>query len=309
LGRWIAAATCGLLIAFSTIYGATVAAAAVTYGSIKVSGAVADTYQIQGQCKTFTGTTETFVTLDPYALNSPTLSITAPAGASAKGLPLAHSGTFDVEYETTAGLIWLAGFSGGTSDLGSGTLTMTAGGRSGSLVANLLPYRTSATAPVEVVANWNGASHSTPPPPPKTTVSSPISSCLIGTWRETTETDSITVDNSQVTLTGDIGRVLVFERSGEETVSYAKATPLTGPVNGIVYSIDAHGTITYQDSSHNAVLSFEDGNFSKFSETGTYGTEKLSFARPATSAPVKFSCTSTGLEQSSAGYYASFLRT
>jgi len=150
--------------------GVIAAAAAVTYGSIKVSGQVSGNYQIQGQCKTFSGLSGTFVTLDPYALNSPTLSITGPAGASAKNLSLAHSTTFDVEYETVAGLSWLAGFSGGTSDLGSGTLTMAAGGRSGSVSAKLQPYRTSATRAIEVVASWNCASDSTTSTPPKTTV-------------------------------------------------------------------------------------------------------------------------------------------
>ena len=93
------------------------ASASVTYGSIKVSGAVRGTYQIEGECKAFTGVSETFVTLDPYALNSPTLSITAPAGASAKRLRLAHTRAFDVEYESTDGFIWLAGFSGGRATL------------------------------------------------------------------------------------------------------------------------------------------------------------------------------------------------
>jgi hypothetical protein len=168
--RRLAVIACGVTETVSGLVGVTEASAAATYGHIKVSGAVAGSYQIEGECKAFTGITETFVTLDPYALNSPTLSITAPAGASAKRLELAHTGIFDVEYETTAGFIWLAGFSGGTSDLGSGTLTMAAGGRSGSVSAKLLPYRTSAPGPIEVVASWNCAGHAAAPLPKETTV-------------------------------------------------------------------------------------------------------------------------------------------
>lgn len=100
--RQVAATTCALTVTLCSLVSVTGASASVTYGSIKVSGAVGGTYQIEGECKAFSGVSETFVTLDPYALNSPTLSITAPAGASAKRLGLAHTRTFDVEYETTA---------------------------------------------------------------------------------------------------------------------------------------------------------------------------------------------------------------
>lgn len=135
-----------------------------------------------------------------------------------------------------------------------------------------------------------------------------FNSCLVGTWRETSETDRTTYNERPVTVRGGAGRVLTFSRTGREVVNYAHAAPLRGILRGVPYSEEGHGLISYQDKSNGRVLRFTHGDFAKFSLTGTYGASPVEFGAQRDAAPVTFTCSAVKQTQSATGYSATFVR-
>ncbi len=141
------------------------------------------------------------------------------------------------------------------------------------------------------------------------TATSPIDPCLVGTWKEISESDLTSFNGSVFPIRGNAGRILTFSPTGRELVDYRHAAPLRGKLNGAAFVEQFHGLVTYRDHSSGQTLSFTHGDFSKFWVTGTYGGSPLRFSRSfRNSPPVKFTCSATRHTQSTTGYSARFVR-
>ena len=134
--------------------------------------------------------------------------------------------------------------------------------------------------------------------------------CLVGTWIESSETDTLVFRGTLVTMHGLAHRTLVFARTGRETVAYTASTPLVGTYRGLSYQIKLSGTIVYTDSTSAGVLSFARPNYLSFVIRGTLGSRIVSYAKPngAAPGPVRYVCTATMLRQNAHDYSAIFVR-
>jgi hypothetical protein len=69
--------------------------------------------------------------------------------------------------------------------------------------------------------------------------------CLVGTWKSTTITGSITIAGARVTLSGGAGELLTIGASGSIRTDDSTTTPLTGTAtDGSAYKLGQTGTAT-----------------------------------------------------------------
>jgi hypothetical protein len=136
----------------------------------------------------------------------------------------------------------------------------------------------------------------------------PLSRCLVGTWREVGETDVVGIAGGLMTLTGDTGRVLTIKKTGTELLDYSHATPLLGSYRGTKYKIVLRGTILLGFRVNGDRVKFVKSDYSHFVETFTSeGKTQLvpMSGRPRT---VTVNCGVRDLAQTSTGYHGTFTR-
>ena len=123
------------------------------------------------------------------------------------------------------------------------------------------------------------------PPRPPSHRSARSTPCLVGRWVEKQETDTVTYNGLPVTLTGGNGEVLVFSRSGVETVDYAHAKPLTGPYGDGIYEIRDSGTAVYHDGTQSGDLIFDSSDYGACANRSRWTAEASPPVPPARRRP------------------------
>ncbi len=141
-------------------------------------------------------------------------------------------------------------------------------------------------------------------------VKGPFDQCLVGTWSESSETDTLVFRGILVRMHGLARRTLVFDHTGRETVAYSESAPLVGTYKGQSYQIKLSGTIVYADSTSAGVLSFARPNYMSYVIRSALGGRIVSYARPngAPPGPVRYACTARMLRQNTNNYSATFVR-
>jgi hypothetical protein len=135
-----------------------------------------------------------------------------------------------------------------------------------------------------------------------------LSTCLVGSWTETGETELFTVGRADVTLSGDGGRTIDFSAAGDELVSYAHARPLTGRLEGKEVEVIATGTASYVVSTSGDKLLFKSADYTHEHDSASWGSARLVLGKGSVPAPETITCSKTKLTESSSGYAASFTR-
>ncbi len=132
--------------------------------------------------------------------------------------------------------------------------------------------------------------------------------CLVGTWIDRGESDTLSYRGTAVTMHGLTGKTLAFSPNGKETVGFAHAVPLQGSVGSATYTVTESGTITDLASSSAGILSFSDVDYTAFSETATMGGVSTSPPEPPPPTPDRYTCHATTMSLSGAGLHATFSR-
>ena len=132
--------------------------------------------------------------------------------------------------------------------------------------------------------------------------------CLVGTWIDRGESDTLSYQGMAVTMHGLAGKTVTFSPSGNETVGFARAVPLEGSVGGATYAVAESGTITDHATSSAGILSFSDVSYTAFSETATVGGASTSPPEPPPPTPDRYTCHATTMSLSGTGLHATFSR-
>lgn len=138
--------------------------------------------------------------------------------------------------------------------------------------------------------------------------STPLGSCIEGSWKEVGETDVVGIAGGLMTLRGDSGRLLTFDKGGTEILEYSHATPLVGSYRGTEYKIVLRGTISLAFTVKGDRVKFVKSDYSHFEET--FIAEGRSERVPMSGLPraVTVSCGVRTLSQTSTGYQGTFTR-
>ena len=135
-----------------------------------------------------------------------------------------------------------------------------------------------------------------------------LSRCLVGTWIDRGESDTLSYEGTSVAMVGLAGTTVTFSPNGAETVKFAGAVPLRGSVDGSTYAVTERGTISALASSSAGIVSFADVNYTDFSETATLGAATVSPPEPAPPTPDHYTCSATTMSLSGDGAHATFTR-
>lgn len=165
-------------------------------------------------------------------------------------------------------------------------------GACGSSPAKPSPSPRARSAPTTSVDSGNGA----------------LDSCLVGTWVDLGESDTLSYKGTPVVMRGLAGKTVTISSSGIETSSFASAAPLQGSVGSSTYTVTGSGTITEIVSSSAGVLTFSDVNYTAFSETATLAKAATFPPEPPPPTPVRYRCSATTMSLAGAGLYARFRR-
>ena len=136
-----------------------------------------------------------------------------------------------------------------------------------------------------------------------------VDPCIVGTWRELGEQDTVSLNGASGTVRGDRGRLLEFSARGTETVSYAQAADIKGLVGREEYVVAERGYIVFSFSASRGTLAFYSADYSHLKSSATWGARRLELRYSGPPAPDRYSCTRTSLTQSARGYHATFART
>ena len=135
-----------------------------------------------------------------------------------------------------------------------------------------------------------------------------VDPCIVGTWREVGEQDTVTLNGASGTVTGDRGRLLEFSPKGTETVSYAHASAIKGLVGGAEYVLAERGYIVFTFSASGGTLAFYSADYKHLNSSATWGERRLELRYSGPPAPDRYTCNRTSLTQSARGYHATFAR-
>ncbi len=135
-----------------------------------------------------------------------------------------------------------------------------------------------------------------------------IDHCLVGTWIDRGESDTLSYKGTPVVMGGLAGKTVTVSPGGTETVGFARAAPLHGSVGTSTYTVTESGTITDHVRSSAGVLTFSDVNYTGFSETATLGAAAASPPEPPPPKPNRYTCSATTMSLSGAGLHATFSR-
>ncbi len=81
--------------------------------------------------------------------------------------------------------------------------------------------------------------------PASSTATAALDHCLVGTWKSTTISGSITIAAARVTLSGGAGELLTIGASGSIRTDDSSTTPLTGTAtDGTAYKLTQTGIAT-----------------------------------------------------------------
>jgi hypothetical protein len=142
------------------------AGASSSIGTLKFSGAVHGSYRLtmRVQCNVAPFPGGKTVQLDGRTMVNPAtgrlggyypdLNITRLKHASTKA-NLATTKAYDVEFTNTGGATWASGYSGGGVPNGTGSLTMSTNGETGSISTTMVHYAAGAHGHVKVTATWH----------------------------------------------------------------------------------------------------------------------------------------------------------
>lgn len=135
-----------------------------------------------------------------------------------------------------------------------------------------------------------------------------LDACLVGTWTDQGEHDTLSYNGTPVAMDGLVGKVVTFSPGGTQTVNFAGASALRGLVGGSTYTVIERGVINDLVTSSAGVLSFADVNFTGFSESATLGAATVSPPQPPPPTPDRYTCGATTLVLSGNGLHATFSR-
>ncbi len=191
-------------------------------------------------------------------------------------------------------------------------------GRSRQLGVTRRVWRIGGIAMVPVMGLLLGACGGSSPGPGSSTPSAPATSaasgtgaldpCLVGTWMDRGESDTLSYEGTPVKMDGLVGKTVTVSPGGTETVSFARAAPLQGSVGSSTYTVTESGTITGLVSSGGGVLTFSDVNYTAFSETATLAAATTFPPQPPPPTPDRYTCSATTMSLSGAGLHATFSR-
>ncbi len=132
--------------------------------------------------------------------------------------------------------------------------------------------------------------------------------CLVGTWVDRGESDTLSYKGTPVVMDGLAGKTVTVSPGGTETVGFARAAPLHGSVGTSTYTVAESGTITGHVRSSAGVLTFSNVDYTGFSETATLGAATASPPEPPSPTPNRYTCSATTMSLSGAGLHATFSR-
>lgn len=135
-----------------------------------------------------------------------------------------------------------------------------------------------------------------------------LDACLVGTWIDRGESDTLSYNGTPLVMNGLVGKTVTFSPSDTETVSFSRATPLQGSVGGSIYVVTERGTISAIVSSNANVLSLSDVNYTNFTETATLGGTTTSPPEPPPPTPDRYTCNSTTMSLTGVGSHSTFRR-
>ncbi len=173
-------------------------------------------------------------------------------------------------------------------------------------------WRISGTGMLAVIGLLLGAcAGSSPGSAPTTSTAkgtTALDRCLVGTWIDRGESDTLSYKGTPVLMDGLAGKTVTVSPSGTETVGFAHAAPLHGSVGTSTYTVTESGTITDHVSSRAGVLTFSYVNYTGFSETATLGAATVSPPEPPPPTPDRYTCGATAMSLSGVGLHARFRR-
>ncbi len=132
--------------------------------------------------------------------------------------------------------------------------------------------------------------------------------CLVGTWVDRGESDTLSYKGTPVVMDGLAGKTVTVSPGGTETVGFARAAPLHGSVGTSTYTVAESGTITGHVRSSAGVLTFSNVDYTGFSETATLGEATAFPPEPPPPTPDRYTCSATTMSLSGVGLHATFSR-
>ncbi len=135
-----------------------------------------------------------------------------------------------------------------------------------------------------------------------------LDTCLVGTWIDRGESDTLSYKGTPLIMDGLAGKTVTFSPSGTEVVSFARATPLQGSVGGSIYTVTERGIISATVGSSAKILSFSNIDYTDFTETATLGGTATSPPEPPPPTPDRYTCSSTTMSLSGVGSHSTFRR-
>jgi molecular chaperone DnaK len=113
------------------------------------------------------------------------------------------------------------------------------------VLVNRPPDGPSAAAPGVTASPTPSSSPSpSPSPPPAPTYGPGIDPCLLGTWRKTSGTRFLLVDNIQIQLDGGVGELVTYKPDGTLVADFRPGTPYKGTFRGVRWEEQIEGTAT-----------------------------------------------------------------
>lgn len=172
--------------------------------------------------------------------------------------------------------------------------------------------RTGLAALIGLIGVLLGACGGSSPGPAPTTsaarASAALDPCLVGTWIDRGESDTLSYGATPVVMEGLAGKTVTVSPGGTETVGFARAAPLHGSLGPSTYTVTESGTITDHVRSSAGVLTFSNVSYTGFSETATLGGASASPPEPPPPTPERYTCSATTMSLSGVGLHATFSR-
>ncbi len=135
-----------------------------------------------------------------------------------------------------------------------------------------------------------------------------IDSCLVGTWRTTSDAEQLDIDQvGPVTVTGQ-GAVIHIHPDGLTYQDYSQATPYVGTANDHALSIVVAGTVQVTISTNAGTMSFHDIKASGTVTAKVDGTTVTSTPLTLTDDPVQYTCSGNTATEHTSQYNVSLAR-
>jgi hypothetical protein len=139
-------------------------------------------------------------------------------------------------------------------------------------------------------------------PTPAASASALIDSCLVGTWRTTSDAEQLNIDGvGPVTVTGQ-GLLVHIQPDGTTYEDYSQATPYEGTANDHTLSISITGSVRGTIRTDAGTISFHDVTPSGTVTAKVDGTSLTSVPLAVNSDPVQYTCSGSSATEHTSQY-------